>query len=86
MCWFVFFDPRIAAHLDSVLVLVFTALCVTAQLSRILVLDFCRFSAHSIAFFVFVQLHGVFSGLGVHVVVRCYLIILCIGSRFFVIS
>lgn len=46
----------------------------------------CRFLARSVAFFVFVRLHDVCSGLGVHDVVRCFSIVLCVGFGFFVAS
>lgn len=46
----------------------------------------CRFSARSVAFFIFVQLHGVFSGLGVHVVMRRCSVVSYVGFGFFVAS
>lgn len=46
----------------------------------------CHFSACFVAFFIFVQLYNVLSGLNVYGIVRCYSIVLCIRSGFFVAS
>lgn len=64
--------PCVTAHLDSVLVLMFTASCVTVRSSCVMI---CLFwpSCHCSARF------G--SGLGVHSIMRYCSIILCIGSR-----
>lgn len=51
-----------------------------------LVLNLCCFLAHSVVYFVFVWLHGVSSGLGVYVVVRYCLVVLCVDSGFFIAS